>query len=105
MSDSRVLCSHVLTVRFDQLEDNSVNWYVQPDEQVQRTYNISLVELAERGAPMAAMGIRILWKLCVDGLVVNALEQANDIQAEIVRRMRAADGVLPESIPDDVTIN
>ena len=34
MSDSRVITSHVLTVRFDQLEDNSIKWYVEPDEQV-----------------------------------------------------------------------
>ena len=104
MCDSRVLCSHVLTVRFDQLEDNSVNWHIQPDEQIERTYRLSMLDLAECGAPLAAMGIRALWKMCLDGLVFNALEQANDVQAAALRRLRSDENVLPELPPEGVTI-
>ena len=104
MSDSRVVTSHVLTVRFDQLEDNSVNWSVEPDEQVERTWNLSLLDLAECGAPLAAMGIRALWKLCIDGLVYNALEQANDVRAAALRRSLADQERLIESPPDGATI-
>ena len=32
MNDEKVLCSNVLTIRFDQLEDNRVNWYFEPDD-------------------------------------------------------------------------
>ena len=32
MNDEKVLCSNTLTIRFDQLEDNRVNWYATPDD-------------------------------------------------------------------------
>ena len=104
MSDSRVVTSHVLTVRFDQLEDNSIKWHVEPDNQVERTWNLSLLDLAEGGAPLAAMGIRALWKMCIDGLVYNALEQANDVHAAAMRRLQADQDALVESPPEGVTI-
>jgi hypothetical protein len=47
MNDEKVLCSNVLTIRFDQLEDNRVNWYVEPDDKVWETQSLSLIELAE----------------------------------------------------------
>ena len=106
MSDEKVLCSHVLTIRFDQLEDNRVNWYIQPDEQVRNTQSLSLIDLAECNAPLAAMGIRALWKLCADGLVFNALEQANDIQAEVGKRLGAGQSeALIDRAPESLTIN
>jgi hypothetical protein len=92
VSEEKVLCSNSLTIRFDQLEDNRVNWYIEPDEIIRDTQALSLIELAECNAPLAAMGIRALWKMCVDGLVYHSLEQANDIQIEIGRRM--ANGML-----------
>lgn len=95
MSEEKVLCSHVLTIRFDQLEDNRVNWYIEPDALVATTERFGLIDLAECGAPLAAMGIRALWKLCVDGLVYHALEQANGVQAAVNRRL-LADYTLPE---------
>ena len=106
MSEEKVLCSHELVIRFDQHEDNRVTWYVTPDEQVCETQSLSLVDLAECGAPLAAMGIRALWKLCVDGLVYNSLEQANSIQVEVGKRL--ANGpveALLELAPEGVTIN
>jgi hypothetical protein len=106
MSDERVLCSHVLTIRFDQLEGNRVNWYIEPDEQVHTTQTLSLIDLAECGAPLAAMGIRALWKLCADGLVYNALEQANDVQVEVGKRLAAGPMEAPlELAPEGATIN
>ena len=106
MSEEKVLCSNVLTIRFDQLEDNRVNWYVEPDETISETQALSLFELAECGAPLSALGIRALWKLCIDGLVFNALEQANSIGVEVGKRLASAPdrGVL-EAVPEGVTIN
>ncbi len=104
MSNRRVVTSHVLTVRFDQFEDNSIKWSVEPDEQVVHTWNLSLLDLAESGAPLAAMGIRALWKMCIDGLVYNALEQANDVRAAALRRSMADENALPALPPDGVTI-
>ena len=87
MNDEKVLCSNVLTIRFDQLEDNRVNWYVEPDDKVWETQSLSLIELAESGAPLSALAIRVLWKLCMDGLVFNSLEQANSINFDVSKRL------------------
>ena len=102
MSEEKVLCSHQLVIRFDQLEDNRVNWYVNPDDKIWDTRELSLIDLAECGAPLAALGIRALWKLCVDGLVYNALEQADGISSEVAKRIatqpaEALLGPMPES--------
>ena len=106
MSEEEVLCSHELVIRFDQHQGNRVTWYVTPDEEVGHTESLSLIDLAECGAPLSALGIRALWKLCVDGLVYNSLEQANSIQSEVGKRMaRPVPGVELELPPDGVTIN
>ena len=106
MNDETVLCSHVLTIRFDQLEDNRVNWYVTLDEPLRKTGALSLFELAECGAPLAALGIRALWKLCADGLVYNALEQANGTQVEVNRRLASGPVEAPlELLPEGATLN
>ena len=106
MSEEKVLCSHELVIRFDQLEGNRVNWYVKPDEKIRETQSLSLIDLAECGAPLAAMGIRALWKLCKDGLVYHSLEQANDTRVEVGRRLASGPAeALMDLAPDGVTIN
>ena len=106
LSKEHVLCSNVLTLRFDQLENNRVNWYVTPDDDVLETQTLSLIDLAECGAPLSALGIRALWKLCIDGLVFNSLEQANSINFEVKKRL--ATGPVHAELdlaPEGVTIN
>ena len=67
---------------------------------------MSLIDLAECGAPLAAMGIRALWKLCADGLVYNALEQANATQVEVGKRLALEhDRQALELPPAGTTIN
>ena len=106
MSEEKVLCSNYLVIRFDQLEGNRINWFLTPDEKVGRTEELSLIDLAERGAPLSAMAVRALLKLCEDGLIYNAFEQANSIQTEVAKRL-APD--LPEAellqLPQGATIN
>lgn len=106
MSEEKVLCSNYLTIQFDQLEDNRITWYVTPDEKVGQTESLSLIDLAECGAPLSAIGIRALWKLCVDGLIFNALEQADSIRSEI-GKCQVSGPVEVESLqtPEGATIN
>jgi len=77
MSNENIVCSHELTVRFDQLEDGSVNWLVQPNEAVANTTHASFEELTAAGAPLAALGIRALWELLGEKLIAFALDKAN----------------------------
>jgi hypothetical protein len=106
MSEERVICSHHLSIRFEQLEGNRVNWYVEPDDEVLKAMGLSLIDLAECGAPLSALGIRALWKLCIDGLVFNALEQANSIQSEVSKRLVSGPPLIDsEVVPEGVSIN
>ena len=106
MSEEKVLCSHELVIRFDQHEGNRVTWHVTPDEQIHETRSLSMIDLAECGAPLAAMGIRALLKLCLDGLIYNSLEQANGIQSEVGKRLASGPmQPLLDLSPEGVTIN
>ena len=104
MSEETVLSTHELTIRFVQLENGTVNWHVQPDEKIEQTLGLSVADLAGCGAPLAAMGIRVLLNLCMDGLVLSALGQANEVQTAAVRRMLADGDGEAESLPNGVTI-
>ena len=77
MSDKDIVCTHELTVTFDQLKDGSLNWLIQPDASVENTSHASFDELAAAGAPLSAMGIRALWDMLQNNLVFLALEKAN----------------------------
>ena len=88
------------------LDGNRVNWYIIPDEKVKQTESLSLIDLAECGAPLSALGIRALWKLCADGLVYNSLEQANSIETEVAKRLASNVGDFDQlEAPDGMTIN
>lgn len=87
MSNQKVVCVNEVTIRFEQLEnENSVNWHIIPDDKVEMTRDMSLMDLAECGAPLSALGIRELWKLCNDGLVYTALETANATRNGVLQR-------------------
>jgi hypothetical protein len=51
--------------------------------------------LAEIGAPLAALAIRALWKLCYDGMVYNAIEQGIGAQLAVER---VSEQLPPESL-------
>jgi hypothetical protein len=80
-----VVCYHQLVIRINQMEDGSVLWNLQPDDVVWEAQKLGLFGLAESGAPLAALGIRALWKLCYDGLVYHALEEACGAQLAVER--------------------
>ncbi len=77
MSNENIVCSHELIVRFDQLEDGTVNWLVQPSAAVANTTHASFDELAATGAPLSALGIKALWELLGEKLIGLALGKAN----------------------------
>ena len=106
MSEEKVLCSHELVIRFDQHEGNRITWYVIPDQKVWDTRDYSMLQMADCNAPLAELGIRALWKLCMDGLVYNSLEQASLIQKGMASRKASDTLEAPlELTPEGVTIN
>ena len=106
MNDSKVLFTHSLHISFHQLEDGSINWSVVPDEVLENTLHLSTIDLVERGAPLAVLGIRNLWKLCVNGTIYSSLELANSIRREIGSRLASgAEEMERLQPPEGVTIN
>jgi len=93
MSNETIVGVNELIIRFEQTEDeNIVIWSIIPDEKVYQTQDLSLMDLAECGAPISAIGIRALWKLCADGLVFTSLELANAIKNGVNQRLAIGQG-------------
>ena len=107
MNDKEVVSTHELTVRFELFEDGSLKYYILPDQDVLNTHQVSLITLAERGAPLSLMGIRALWKFCDDGMVLSSLNLASMIKQEVSLRVnpRADDPMLVDTAPEGATIN
>ena len=82
MSNEEVITSHSMTVRFDLLPGNEVRWYAIPDKEGKVAHGFSPAELVRLGAPLSLLGIKALFKMCCDGLIVNALDQASLFQRE-----------------------
>ena len=77
MSNKEVVCTHDLVVRFEQVEDGSVNWLIQDDPSIAATNQASYEDLAEAGAPLAALASRALSEMLSEGLLIHALEKGN----------------------------
>ena len=99
MSKEKAVFSHELVVRFDEDENRQVSWSVRPDNMILDTMNASYEELVEAGAPLSALGIRVLWELLGENLVVFALDRANNYLLNDYCR-RLAQLSLPKS--DDI---
>ena len=101
-----VVCTHELVIRIHQMEDGSVLWNVRPDEAVWKTQKFDVWGLAEIGAPLAALAIRALWKLCYDGMVYNAIEQGIGAQLAVERMSQQQPPDLLKAVPmENFSIN
>jgi hypothetical protein len=78
LSNDKAVYSHELVVRFEEDDNCQINWTVRPDSAILNTMDSSLEELVEEGAPLAALGIRVLWELLGENLVALALDRANN---------------------------
>jgi hypothetical protein len=98
--EEEMVCSHELMVAFAQMKDGTVNWAVITDETTEVTRKAGLYWLAEAGAPLAALGIHVLRKLCEDGLIQHALEEASAARRAVRRQGATQSGELRLSAPD-----
>ncbi len=114
MSNVNVVCSHQLVVRFDQLEDGTVDWFVNADAAIESTTHASFDELARAGAPLAALGIRALWELVYPEIINAALNTGNmhvwkecylRLSKQVSPDSRAIEGVLARDADDGVVIH
>ena len=68
MDNEEIIDSFELTIRFDQHPNNRVSWRVIPDDVLKKAENMGLIELAQCGAPLAAMAMAVLWHHCMAGI-------------------------------------
>ena len=68
-------------------------WRIIPDDEVEKDTHLSLMEHAECGTRLSAIGISELCKRCVDGLVFTALETANETRLGVLQRLVGSERV------------
>jgi hypothetical protein len=76
-----------LKIQFEQVGEDNVSWIVLPDATLDKANRFDLIELAEMGAPLAALGLMILWKQCQAGILNSTLNMANMIRNEALVRL------------------
>ena len=78
MSSEKVVYSHQLVITFNQDENAHVFWEIAPDNAVLKTREASYEQLAKAGAPLAALGIRVLFDMLSEQIITLALDKANN---------------------------
>jgi len=78
MTSEKIVHSHQLVVTFNQDENAHIFWEIIPDNAVDQTKEASYEQLAKAGAPLAALGIRVLFDMLSDQLLTIALDKANN---------------------------
>ena len=87
-----------VVVTFKGDDQNNVSWSVRTDESVSNSMHASFEELARSGAPLSVMGIRALYEILCENMVVLALEKGNLFQCRQYLQESAA--TLPEGSDD-----
>jgi len=78
MSNEKKAYNHELVVKFECDENNLLKWEISTDDSVDNTLGSSYEDLARAGAPLSALGIRVLRDLLAAGLLDLALDRANN---------------------------
>lgn len=78
MSNDKKVYTHEVTIRFECDDTNALNWLISTDDAVDNTLSASYEDLARAGAPLSALGIRVLRDLLAAGLLNLALDRANN---------------------------
>ena len=78
MTSEKTVHSHQVVITFNQDENADVYWQVTPDTEVDSTREVSYEQLAKAGAPLAALGTRVLFDMLSEQLISIALDKANN---------------------------
>ena len=114
MSNENPVYVNELVVTFEGDDQNNVSWKVRADDSVTNTLHASFEELCRAGAPLSALGIRALFEILCENMVVLALEKGNlfqcreHIRAHNEQSLRLVDdieGTLESDIAEGVVIH
>ncbi len=66
-----------LVVTFEGDDQNNVSWEVGTDDAVMATMHMDMRELVQAGAPLSALGIRALYEIVTENMLILALEKGS----------------------------
>ena len=97
MTTEKIIHSHQLVITFNQDENAHVHWQITPDNAVESTSEATCEQLAKAGAPLAALGIRVLLDMLSEQLITIALDKANNHiwQEHLIQLQNAMTGETP----------
>jgi hypothetical protein len=78
MSDENILHRHELRVVFEEEENSVITWTVEADPAIEDTRSMSCEHLTEAGAPLAALGIKVLREILCEQVIELALNKADN---------------------------
>ena len=78
MTNENTIHKYELRVAFEEDENAVITWSIEADEPIEQTLNVSCEELTEAGAPLAALGIKVLHQLLADQFIELALNKADN---------------------------
>ena len=67
-----------LQVIFEEDENAHITWSLEADERIEQTSAFNCEELTEAGAPLAALGIKVLHQLLAEQRIELALNKADN---------------------------
>jgi len=101
MSNENTIHKHELHVVFEEDENAVITWNVAADERVEQTLNESCEELTEAGAPLAALGIKVLRQLLAEQIIDLALNKADNYRwRNLFQRIQGATEDEPEQLEE-----
>lgn len=78
MSNENTIHKHELHVVFEEDENAVITWSIEADEPIKQTLDLSCEELTEGGAPLAALGIKVLHQLLAEQFIELALNKVDN---------------------------
>jgi hypothetical protein len=87
MDNDEIIDSFELKIRFDQHPDDRISWQIIPDEVLKTADHMGLIQLAECGAPLAAMALLVLWHHCSSGLITSSIDLADAVRNETLLKL------------------
>ena len=78
MSNENAIHRYELKVVFEEDENSVISWLVEADAPIEATKDVSCGELTEAGAPLSALGIKVLRELLASQFIDLALNKADN---------------------------
>jgi len=83
--EGRVVSSHSLTIRLDQLEGGEINYMVIPDDEVVAGAELDFMHHVRSGAPMVFLAIMVLGSKLMNHTIIETLDAINAVNHRLAQ--------------------